>query len=126
LAYALFYWRGVSGSERYTSGFVIETCPVCQRGHLIVESRQERLFGVPRARHSIRCSECRSVLREVNDHQWRYAVDPIANPDLYQRFNGKIVDEQTLIELAREQARPAGQRGTPTHSTPPDFVDDDT
>jgi len=125
LIYALLYWRGLSGSERYASGFVVETCPVCRKGHLIVESRQERLFGVPRARHSVRCSECRSVLREVNDHQWRYAVDPVANPDLYQRYNGKIVDEQTLIDLSREQAGNTG-RGTSAPSTPPDFVDDDT
>lgn len=126
LVYAVLYWRGLSGSERYASGFVVETCPVCRKGHLIVESRQERLFGVPRARHSVRCSECRSVLREVNDQQWRYAVDPVANPDLYQRFNGKIVDEQTLIALSREQVGNTGQRGTTAPSTPPDFVDDDT
>ncbi len=126
LVYAFLYWRGTSSSERYTSGFVIETCPVCQRGHLIVESRQERVFGIPRARHSVRCSECRSVLREVSDHQWRYAVDPIANPDLYQRLNGKIIDEQTLIDLSREQTGSSGQRSTSVSSNPPDFVDDDT
>lgn len=126
LVYAFFYWRGTSGSERYTSGFVIETCPVCQRGHLIVESRQERLLGIPRARHSVRCSECRSVLREVSEHQWRYAVDPIANPDLYQRFNGKIIDEQTLIDLSHNQTGSSGQLSAPpAQSTPPDFVDDD-
>ncbi len=126
LVYALLYWRGAAGSERYTSGFVIETCPVCQRGHLIVESRQERLFGIPRARHSVRCSECRSVLREVSDHQWRYAVDPVANPDLYQRFNGKIIDEQTLVDLSHDQTGNTGQHASSAHSTPPDFVDDDT
>jgi hypothetical protein len=124
LAYAVLYWRGLSGSERYASGFVIETCPVCHRGHLIVESRQERLFGIPRARHSVRCTECRSVLREVSDGHWRYAVDPIENPDLYQRFNGQVVDDQTLVDLARPPT--SSQRGTSSQSTPPDFVDDDT
>lgn len=97
--YAVLYWRGTSGSERYADGFVIEICPVCQRGHLLVESRQERLMGIPRSRHSVRCTECRSVLRKVSGQQWRYAVDPIENPDLYERFNRRIVDNQTLADL---------------------------
>jgi hypothetical protein len=125
LAYAILYWRGLSGSERYASGFVVDTCPVCHRGHLIVESRQERLLGIPRARHSVRCSECRSVLREVSNEHWRYAVDPIENPDLYQRFNGRIIDDQALVDLAQNAPQATSQRGTPAQSTPPDFVDDD-
>lgn len=126
LTYAVLYWRGLTGSERYASGFVVDTCPVCQRGQLIVESRQERLFGIPRARHSVRCTECRSVLREVDERHWRYAVDPLANPDLYQRFNGKVVDDQTLIDLSHDPNRGTVQRGSSTPTTPPDFIDDDT
>lgn len=103
--YGFFYWRGLSTAERYANGFVIDTCPVCGRGHLIVETRQERLFGVPRVRHSVRCSECRSVLREVSDQQWRYAVDPIENPDLYQQYNGQLISDETLAALAADQAR---------------------
>lgn len=124
LAYAVLYWRGISGSERYASGFVIETCPVCQRGHLIVESRHERLFGIPRARHSVRCTACRSVLREVSNEHWRYAVDPIENPDLYQRLNGGIIDEQTLVDLAQNRSQTTSQPSASSQSTPPDFVDD--
>jgi hypothetical protein len=126
LTYAVFYWRGLTGSERFASGFVVNTCPVCQRGQLIVESRQERLFGIPRARHSVRCTECRSVLREVDEHHWRYAVDPLANPDLYQRFNGKVVDDQTLIDLSQDPNHGTVQRGSSAPTTPPDFIDDDT
>ncbi len=126
LGYAVFYWRGLTRSERYASGFVVDTCPICQRGQLIVESRQERLFGIPRVRHSVRCTECRSVLREMDEHHWRYAVDPLANPDLYQRFNGKIVDDQTLTDLSRDPTHRTGQRGSSASTTPPDFIDDDT
>ncbi len=107
--YGFFYWRGLSTAERYANGFVIDTCPVCGRGHLIVETRQERLFGVPRVRHSVRCSECRSVLREVGDQEWRYAVDPIKNPSLYQQYNGQVITDEKLVALAAEQ----------THSQPP-------
>ena len=125
LVYAVLYWRGISGSERYASGFVIETCPACQRGHLIVESRQERLLGIPRVRHSVRCSECRSIMREVSNEHWRYAVDPIANPDLYQRFNGKIVDNQSLLDMASNRLQTTSQRSASSQSPPPDFIDDD-
>lgn len=103
--YGFFYWRGLSTAERYANGFVIDTCPVCGRGHLIVETRQERLFGVPRVRHSVRCSECRSVLREVGEQQWRYAVDPIENPDLYQQYNGQLISDDTLAALAADLGR---------------------
>lgn len=103
--YGFFYWRGLSTAERYANGFVIDTCPVCGRGHLIVETRQERLFGVPRVRHSVRCSECRSVLREVGDQEWRYAVDPIENPALYQQYNGQVITDEKLVALANEQSR---------------------
>jgi len=106
LIYGFFYWRGLSTAERYANGFVIDTCPVCGRGHLIVETRQERLFGVPRVRHSVRCSECRSVLREVGEQQWRYAVDPIENPVLYEQYNGKIISDDTLVTLATRKQPP--------------------
>lgn len=103
--YGFFYWRGAATTERYANGFVVDTCPVCGTGHLIVESRQERLMGVPRARHSVRCSECRSVLREVREGEWRYAVDPVANPALYQAYNGKLISDDQLTALAASQTR---------------------
>lgn len=126
LVYAVLYWRGTSGSERYADGFVIEICPVCQRGHLLVESRQERLMGIPRSRHSVRCTECRSVLREVSGQQWRYAVDPIENPDLYERFNGSIVDNQTLADLEHNLPQIVSRENLNSPATLPDFIDDDT
>jgi hypothetical protein len=108
LIYALFYWRGLVGMERYTGGFIVKRCPVCGRGELVVETRPEWFLGIQRARHLVRCTECRSVLRQTQPGLWRYAVDPLENPKLYRRFNGQEIDEQTLIDLsAQAERRPA-------------------
>lgn len=125
LAYIGFYWRGLSTLDRYKSGFVIEKCPVCGNGHLIVEKRQERTFGIPRGRYTIRCDECRSVLREAGDHQWRYAIDPMANPALYERFNNKHIDEATLKTLAKQPANSARASHVRSPVPPPEFLDDE-
>jgi hypothetical protein len=105
LIYALFYWRGLAGTERYTGGFVVKRCPVCGRGKLVVETRPAWFLGIQRARHLVRCTECRSVLRQARPDHWRYAVDPLANPELYRRFNGQEIDEQTLIDLSAQAER---------------------
>jgi hypothetical protein len=123
LVYLGLYMRGVSGAERYARGFVVDTCPVCRRGQMLVETRQERWFGIPRARHIVRCTECRSVLRETGYRRWRYAVDPMANPTIYQHYNGQEVDEETLNLLPSNPPDPAGDPRAPV--TPPSFVDDD-
>lgn len=120
LGYAGLYWMGLRGLERYAGGFVVRRCPVCNRGELHVESRQERFLGIPRARRIVRCSECRSVLREVGSRRWRYAVDPVENPALYRQYNGREIDEHTLAQLG--SYRPAQARPT---DPPPAFVDDD-
>ena len=120
LGYAGLYWLGLRGMERYAGGFVVQPCPVCQRGELRVETRQERFLGIPRARRIVRCSECRSVLREVGRRCWRYAVDPIENPALYRRYNGQEIDETALARLSNQ---PPGVPRSP--ATPPAFVDDD-
>lgn len=125
LAYAGFYWRGLVGMERYSTGFVIEKCPVCQQGDLVVEAHHERLFGIPRARHTVRCTNCRSVLREVDNRHWRYAIDPVDNQELYRRYNGQIVDEETLIELARNPLTGSTSVEPHSPSSPPAFTDDD-
>ncbi len=123
--YIALYYRGIMAANRYAAGFVLERCPVCGQGHLTVEARQERLFGVPRPRRIVRCDECRSLLRETSPRRWRYAIDPIANPDLYRRYNGQEFDEETLVELAHEAAH-GGQNPVPrSPASPPDFVDDD-
>lgn len=125
LTYAGFYWRGLAGMERYVSGFVIEKCPVCQQGDLVVDAHQERVFGIPRARHTVRCTNCRSVLREADNRCWRYAIDPVDNPELYRRYNGQIVDEETLIELARNPLAGSTWVEPRSPASPPAFTDDD-
>ncbi len=125
LLYVALYWRGALAVDRYAGGFVVEHCPVCQRGHLTVETRQERLLGIPRPRRTVRCDECRSVLRETTPRHWRYAVDPIENPDLYRRYNGQELDEQALVDLANQPAQGKRNPSPRKPAAPPDFVDDD-
>lgn len=119
LVYIGVYLRGITASERYAKGFVVERCPVCRRGELIVESKQERSMGVPNARHTVRCTECRSVLREIGNRRWRYAVDRLENPIMYDRFNNREVDEETLKVLVEQPIVPLNPRPI----TPPDFVE---
>lgn len=134
--YIGFYWRGLTYADKYRQGFVIELCPACGVGHLTVETKQARVIGVPRARHSVRCDTCRSVLRESGRGRWRYAVDPLANPALYARYNNQTVDEAALKVLATTPVaatsslphvvRASGGRpqGLRSPVMPPTFVDD--
>lgn len=124
LTYMGLFWRGLIATGRYAKGFVIRRCPVCERGYLGVETRQERFLGIPRPRRTVQCSECRSVLRETGNRRWRYAVDPIENADMYRYFNGQEVEEQTLIDLANHPDHVRGNIIRPP-SEPPNFVDDD-
>ena len=121
LVYAALYWRGMMTLERYEATFVVETCPVCVRGRLEVEVRQERTFGIPHARHTVRCTECRSVLRETGNRRWRYAIDPLENPEMYRNFNGQEFDEDELSSLSTRL------RDNPPSRSPqsPSFLDDD-
>ncbi|MCC6613650.1 MAG: hypothetical protein IT320_09240 [Anaerolineae bacterium] len=124
-AYAGLYWRGLQATDRYKNGFVIDACPVCKQGHLVVVSRNERFLGIPRPRRTVHCTNCRSVLREAGERRWRYAVDRLDNPGLYNRLNGKILDESTLIALETEP-QDANVDLTPRPPTePPAFVDDE-
>lgn len=99
LGYGLLYWRGAAAADRYADGFVIDTCPVCGRGNLSVETRSGRVLGIPRPAHTVRCDSCRSLLREVRPGRWRYAVDPMEDADLAQRFNGQVIGVATLRRL---------------------------
>lgn len=124
VGYAGLYWRGLASLERYANGFVIEQCPVCGRGELMVETRHDRMFGIPRGRTTVRCSVCRSVLREAGNRRWRYAVDRIENPALYERLNGRVVDELTLKILGEQpQAQKPARPRAPTR--PPKFEDEE-
>jgi hypothetical protein len=100
--------------NRYTDGFPMAVCPICDEGHLILEERPYNVLGIPRVRRTVRCDNCRSVLREVGNRQWRYAVDPAANPDLYERLNNEVLGEERLMDLAFE-----------FDSEPPAYFDDD-
>lgn len=123
LGYIVLYWRGMAAADRYAQGFVVEVCPVCQRGHLTVETRMDRIVGVPRPKHTVRCDVCRSVLRETGKRWWRYAVDRLENPAMYERFNGREIDDSTLILLSDEPVRPSDVSSRPV--TPPAFVEGD-
>ncbi|MFN8529423.1 MAG: hypothetical protein U0670_12485 [Anaerolineae bacterium] len=124
LGYIGMYWRGAVGAERYADGFVIDRCPACGRGNLHVDTTVTRTLGIPRARYTVRCTACRSVLREAGTRRWRYAVDRSANPVLYDRYNNRVLDESQLPAVSQQ----AGVRQAPhvrTPSIPPDFVSDD-
>jgi hypothetical protein len=125
LGYAAVYLRAVAAMDRYKSGFVVEQCPVCHRGHLTIESRSERLLGIPRPRRIVRCSVCRSVLRETGYRRWRYAVDPIENSALYERYNGREIDEETLKALANQPPTSDVPVRPKPPVTPPSFIDDE-
>lgn len=122
LGYAGLYWRGASKAERYEQGFVITRCPVCRQGRLVIDERHERFLGIPRVRRTVRCTHCRSTLREVGYRRWRYTIDPTENPSMYQRYNGRVLEEDILRALPNQPhinsaPRPPGP--------PPAFVDDE-
>ncbi|MDX2137240.1 MAG: SH3 domain-containing protein [Chloroflexota bacterium] len=123
--YGLFYWRGLSAADRYRNGFIIKRCPVCLQGDLVVETKREHLFGIPRPRHAVYCTHCRSVLRGAGSRQWRYAVDRLDNPLLYGSLNNHILTEDQLRELAQSAIRFRQPPKPRTPPTPPQFVDDE-
>jgi len=109
ILYVVLYLRGQLAVERYANGFVVDNCPVCRKGHLEVETRIVRWMGIPRPRRTVRCDNCRSLLRETGAHRWRYAVDKLANLAMYDRYNGLEVDERTLQKLSENPIRPSGE-----------------
>jgi hypothetical protein len=120
LLYLAFYLRGLAALDRYRQGFVLDTCPACHSGHLAVETRTSRVLGVPFARHTVKCDNCRSLLRETRPRVWRYAVDRSASAGLYERVNNKELTEDSLVMLGKSAVHPAGA------VMRPDFVNDDT
>jgi len=83
--------RGISRGE--PQPWIVESCPACQEGQLslVVRGRSQRV---------VRCDNCRSVLRQVRKDTWRYAVDPLPDKDFAERYNGKILSEEELGDLA--------------------------
>ncbi len=119
LIYLVLYAQGAMASRRYADGFVIEQCPVCQRGNLHLEERGNRVLGIPRTRYAVRCDECRSVLREKSPRIWYYSVDRLENPTLYERYNGREITDGQLERLSNQTT------ATPGKPIPPQFVDRD-
>lgn len=98
--YIMAYSLSSAGVDRYAEGFILADCPICQEGQLELEERPYHVLGIPRVRRTVRCDNCRSVLREVSKRQWRYAIDPSANVALYSEFNNQTIDEEELLDLA--------------------------
>ena len=85
-------------SKRYTrKGFVIERCPACREGTLTLE-------GTGGSHWVVRCDNCRSVLRQTRDGLWRYAADPLPDKEFADKYNGQVLSEAELVELARKRA----------------------
>ncbi len=101
--YMAVYAMSSAALDRYATGFITQTCPVCG-GHLEIEERPYRVAGIPRVRRTVRCDNCRSVLREVGRRRWRYAVDPNANTPLFEDYNGLVLHENELIMLASSES----------------------
>jgi hypothetical protein len=125
LIYIGFYWRGLAAAGRYKRGIGIPVCPACGEGKLEVETRSGRFLGIPRPRHTVRCTNCRSVLREIEPGRWRYAVDPLVNHALYRQYNSRELTDADLAGLATLQPGDAPPEIRPP-SVPPAFVDDDS
>lgn len=109
----VMYARRAAALDRYAGGFVLYHCPACQEGILSIEERVDRLLGIPRVKRTVRCDTCRSVLREVGNRRWRYAIDPAVNPDLYEALNNQVVHEQELIDLSPD-----------SHFAAPHYIDE--
>ena len=108
---------------RYRHGFVLQECPVCQRGALQLDERVQRVFGVLVVKRTVRCDTCRSVLRQVRPNRWRYTMDPHANPALAAEYNGQDFTDAQLVELAdiaRQQYEPP-QEEMPVEPVSPTF-----
>ena len=127
LSAALSYgWLAVSARQelrRYASGFVLPDCPVCQSGALVLDEKKAYTLGLPRVNRLVRCETCRSVLREVRPGTWRYAVDPLVNPDLATLFHGKQFTDEQLPTFAQEARQyPPHQSDVPAVELPGDLA----
>lgn len=125
LGYAGLYLRGQSMLDRYPNGFVISMCPICRRGELMMDTRPGRRLGIPYARRTVRCTECRSVLRETGYRRWRYAVDRMENEAMYERYNGREIDDQMLESMGNQPIASSASLRVRPPARPPAFIDDE-
>jgi uncharacterized protein YraI len=140
--WVLLFAAGSADSGRYADGFLLEQCPVCERGHLSLVERRRRFLGIPRVRRTVHCDYCGSVLREVGRLRWRYTVDSRENKAFYDRYNGRELRESDLVELANDTQPRRGTgplRGTaplrhtaplrpptpPDKIEPPEYIEDE-
>jgi hypothetical protein len=126
MLYLLLYAAGAANVGRYAAGFVVETCPVCQKGELNVVNRRRRMLGLPRVRRTVHCDYCGSVLRQVGRYRWRYTVDGEENPELFARYNGREITDAELAELGRPsrmQMVPPDAADAPHE--PPEYIEED-
>jgi hypothetical protein len=105
--YILLYALNANALDRYATGFPVRKCPVCQEGHLELEERPYRSVGIPRVRRTVRCDNCRSILREVGRWRWRYTVDPHANQEMFQEYNDSLISESQFLSLAQDMEEDA-------------------
>lgn len=99
LVYLGAFARAMPELRRYEQGFVRNDCPVCQRGTLVLDEKRTSTLGIPSVRRTVRCTACRSVLREKSPQHWAYAVDRLENPPIYERFNGREISDDELKAL---------------------------
>ncbi len=123
LLFGLYIWyrgRRLRELQRYASGFPLAVCPVCQEGALELEEHLTPSLGIPRVRRLVRCSTCRSVLREVQPGVWRYTIDPLVNPKIAAEYNAKnfTIDELIALEKRADQYEPALGLGSEHHTLP--------
>jgi hypothetical protein len=88
--------------QRYSGGFPIRECPVCQTGSLHLDEHIWSPFGLPQIKRTVRCDTCHSVMREVRPGLWRYTIDPLANPDMADQRNGAEVSDIDLPGFAHD------------------------
>ncbi len=104
--YGFAFVTGRKEVNRYADGFELESCPVCQSGTLTLDQTVSRPMGIPRVlQRSMRCDTCRSVMRSVRPGVWRYAIDPVASPELAETQKNPLVKDANLIDFARMAAQ---------------------
>lgn len=116
VVYGLIWIQGWRETHRYSRGFPIKACPVCQSGHLYLDEHLERPAGIPRMRRSVRCDSCRSVLRQISPGLWRYTIDPFVNPELARRYNSRQFTDADLLAFSEEAEEFEPYRETPVVS----------
>jgi hypothetical protein len=111
IAYVWQWSAGRAEVKRYTRGFVLTTCPVCEEGRIHLEETVRSMAGISWVRRSARCDTCNSVLRELRPGLWRYSVDAYANPQMAERFKRQRATTAELEMLARDlERRPPKQQ----------------